>query len=413
MKRKRYCLLVVSMLFAGSLCMGCAQAPDEVRKDMEKYGDNQQAEELETKTCTIEELRNSGVKNITQEYENIVLPEQIDFSGIQEVSLLKFQIVKNYSEQKEKYARAFGLSGELDWKRDEETKEGGMIYDSKEKREYLSVGDNGHVHFEQKESYTELSDGTEDDEEEEAAEEEEKKSDIEERIYLKRGDSAEKNVNLNGQEVALSEEIDWLNQEINQIASTDNAFEYDVRTVYVRKRENGFQHLSISAQMEYKGVTLDFFGAGLKVDDEKGLACVKQMENSIHVEMDAHKEIASMGNVGFFEVVEEKPLEQVIDFQSAVDIVERKMAGFRKLSIAEVQVMYTLIPKYDYTELGAEYAAPGNIVETRPVYCFMVKHGEEDSGSLVLEGNELCYINVDMVTGEVTDNLEEGDYSFQ
>ena len=286
-----------------------------------------------------------------------------------------------------------------------------MTYDSKEKREYLSVGDNGCIYFEQKDGYTELDDG--EDNEEEESEEVAIESDIQERIYLKRGDSKDKRINLNGQEVVLAEEVDWLNQKINQIMSIDGTFEYDVRTVYVRKRENGFHRLSVSAQMEYKGVTLDFFGAGMEIDDEKGRGYVKQMENSIRIQMDAHKEIACMGNSGLFEIVEEKPLEQVIDFQSAVDIVERKMAGFRKVSIAEVQVMYTMMPQYDYTEPEAYYAAPGNVVETRPVYSFMVKHGEEDFGKDVLEGNELCYINVDMITGEVTDNFEDRGYTMQ
>ena len=138
--------------------MGCAQAPDEVKKDMEKYGENAQAEETETKTCTIEELKNCNVKDITQEYENIALPEHIDFSGIQEVSLLKFQFVKEHSQQREKYAQAFGLSGELDWKQNEVVLRGetGMTYDSPAKREYLSVADNGFFYFEQKDGYTEL-----------------------------------------------------------------------------------------------------------------------------------------------------------------------------------------------------------------------------------------------------------------
>lgn len=411
MKGKRYRLLIVSLFFAGGLCMGCAQAPDEVKKDMEKYGENPQAEETETKTCTIEELRNCDMKDITREYGNIVLPEQIDFSGIQEIGLLKLQFVKEHSEKRDKYAQAFGLSGKLDWKQDEVglKNETGVTYDSPKKREYLNVADNGFFYFEQKDGYTELQGESEVDIETG----EDKASDIQERVYLKRGDLAEQHVNLNGQEVALSEEINWVNREVNRIMSIDGTFQYDVRTVYVRKRENGCQHLSISAQMEYKGVTLDFFGAGLGFDSERSAGYVEQMENNIRVQVDAHGEIASMGNNGLFEIVEEKPLESVIDFQSAVDTVERKMAGFREVQIEEVQVMYTLLPQYDYTEPEANYAAPGNVVETRPVYSFMVKHGGEEYGTDVMEGNELCYINVDMVTGEVTDNFEDRGYTIQ
>lgn len=411
MKGKQYRLLILSMLLAGSLCMGCAQAPDEVKKDMEKYGENAQAEETETKTCTIEEVRNCNVKDITQKYENIVLPEHIDFSGIQEVSLLKFQFVKEHSKQREKYAQAFGLSGELDWKQDEFNLQGdtGMTYDSPAKREYLNVADNGFFYFEQKDGYTELQEESEED----IGTKEENASDIQERIYLKRGDSADQFVNLNGQEVTLSEEINWMNQEINRIMSVGGTFQYDVRTVYVRKRKNGFQHLSVLAQMEYKGVLLDFFGATIESDSEKMASYVKQMENDIRMQMDVHEEIAAMGNNGMFEVVEEKPLEEVIDFQSAVDAVGRKMAGFREVQIEEVQVMYTLLPQYDYTETDANYMAPGNIVETRPVYSFMVKYGEDNFGTDVMEGNALCYINVDMVTGEVTDNFEDRGYTIQ
>ena len=402
---------ILSLLFIGSLLCGCAQAPDEVVKNKEEYGDNMQVEETPVTKCTIDTLRLSSIDTITQEYKNIELPSHIDFSGIQDINLMTFQFVKDYRNEKEKYAIAFGLADNLEWHEVNGIQKGdtGLIYDSEARKEYMGILDNGTISFQQKSGYFALLEESEEVE----TEEEEESAVIEKRIYLKRGDPLEGTVNLNGKEVLLSDEVDWANKKINEIMSIDGSFVYDIRTVYVRKMKNGYNRLSLLGQMQYHGVTLDFYGATMEFDTENAAGYMKQIDNYVEIDMDFDKEITTYMNNGLYEILNEEPVEQVIDFQSAVDIVEREMSGFHKIKIEEIQLLYTLFPKYEYKDNKVYYGAPGNVVETRPVYSFMVKSGEDASTSGGSEGNELCYINVDMITGEVTNNFEDGGYSFQ
>lgn len=73
--------------------------------------------------------------------------------------------------------------------------------------------------------------------------------------------------------------------------------------------------------------------------------------------------------------------------------------------------MYTLAPQYDYKKKDAYYEMGGNLVETRSVYSFIIKCDDDDTCDKgVNEAYDLCYINVDMLTGEVTENIEERGY---
>ncbi|MDE6567281.1 MAG: hypothetical protein K2K70_06080 [Lachnospiraceae bacterium] len=188
----------------------------------------------------------------------------------------------------------------------------------------------------------------------------------------------------------------------------DSAFDFDIRTIYIRKNNADTQRVSMSAWMRYHGMPLDFFGGGM--EDVGKYSRVNYTDNILQVEMLRDEEFAFLVNQRSFEVSHEKPVEQVIDLQSAVNIAEEKMSGFHRIAIAEIEAMYTLIPQYDYKVKDAYYAMGGNLVKTRPVYSFIIKYDDDACDKGVNEAYDLCYINVDMLTGEVTDNLEESGY---
>lgn len=67
----------------------------------------------------------------------------------------------------------------------------------------------------------------------------------------------------------------------------------------------------------------------------------------------------------------------------------------------------------DYQSETEYYAAPGNVVRARPVYSFMIVYGEADTSMGVTENNTFCYVNVDMLTGEVTTNMDSKGFTLQ
>lgn len=394
MKGNKTYFLLLSLLFIGGLCTGCAQAPEKVLENKKEYGSNKQVGVSQISWCSIEELRGSSMDDIIQQHGNLSLPDQVDFSSIQDVHELELKFPDHYTQRKQEFAELFGLGTGLRWEeRGVKSKKYRLAeYDSQEKKEYLCIEDNGFVSFDSPDCY-EISEG---------------EHPISQKIYLKRGDAADINVNLDGKNVSLLEEINWANTKINQIMTLDSAFDFDIRTIYIRKNNADTQRVSMSAWMRYHGMPLDFFGGGM--EDVGNYSRVNYTDNILQVEMLRDEEFAFLVNQRSFEVSHEKPVEQVIDLQSAVNIAEEKMSGFHRIAIAEIEAMYTLIPQYDYKVKDAYYAMGGNLVKTRPVYSFIIKYDDDACDKGVNEAYDLCYINVDMLTGEVTDNLEESGY---
>ena len=106
-----------------------------------------------------------------------------------------------------------------------------------------------------------------------------------------------------------------------------------------------------------------------------------------------------------------KTSDKVIDFDSALKLVEEKMTGFNRLRVVEVRVEYVLKPVYDY---GKESAYDeGIIMEARPVYTFLIPQEYEVNDyayGTSEEANGLVYINVDMLDGTVTDNFAANSF---
>lgn len=380
------------------LLTGCQQAPREVVDQMEKYRDNPQAEESEITYCVPEELRNASVDDLETIPENLLLPKAVDFSQIQDIGLLSLQFMGGYVEQKEKIAEVFEVEASK-LERFEENAGVTLMYDDEKAKQYLLVVDNGLFSYLGGSCY----------EQEDLSEEEEGKLyDATKRLYLGAGDDADIEWTLAGETVSVAQQIEWAENWLTDSGILSETFTYPIRTIYLREFPNGKRRLSMMAQMRYHGVPLAYVGGGVVWDGN--IPYIGRIDNCVTLDMDEPYEIGQCNNNGQFEVTDYEKREKVIDFPSAVQLVADELSGFQAVRIRKIEICYTLTPQYDYMSEDAAYGKVGNKVATRPVYCFMIPFGKDLSQRNIGEGSDMCYVNVDMLTGEVTSNLEEMHY---
>lgn len=379
---------VISCVLVGCafVLSACQEVPDEVRENMAQYGKNEYVDEKEMSFCSVEDLRKSSMDDIAAERENIKLPSYVDFSKVDEVGEPTFKFVENYSEYMPYYCEQFGIDYGL-----ETDYSGGLsgdygkTTDDTAKRKYLYVSDGGEISYLSSYFYydgADMNDST---------------SDIE-KIYLKRGDKAEK----------LSQMVSFAEKESKKIIKGIDGLDTEVRTVQLAQGKDGREYALMNLELTYKGIILDFFGGQVDITGDNQ-ACVSNMENYINMGLSDTNEICQLSINGVFEVEEYKEAEKIIDFQTAVNIFEHEMASFNEVDVCEIEPVYMLEPVYD-ADGGEYYAKGGNEVKAVPVYSFLIKNGDDVQNIGILEGNELVYFNVNMLTGEIYTNFDNKGY---
>lgn len=88
-------ILMCGLLF---LC-GCKSTPSDVKKRMESYGDNSQTDSEDIKYCSVSDLNKTNIKDINVDLDNMVLPDKIDFSDVQSISLLDMSFEEDFAER--------------------------------------------------------------------------------------------------------------------------------------------------------------------------------------------------------------------------------------------------------------------------------------------------------------------------
>ena len=138
--------------------------------------------------------------------------------------------------------------------------------------------------------------------------------------------------------------------------------------------------------MSGSGSQMDFFTQGIQLNYD-GMDALSFFSNGVgKIRIDFREEI-----------------DEVIDLQSAIRRMNEEMSGFRELNISKILPMYVLYPIYETNE--ELYGAPGQKLEGRPVYAFVIKEGVDDAEFGISKGNTARTIFVDMVTGEVTTDI--------
>ena len=75
---------------------------------MKKYGDNPQLESSEFTYCSVDEIKQAKLPELTG--SNLSFPEHIDFSGVEDVEILHLSLEKDFLNESnvEKYMALFG-----------------------------------------------------------------------------------------------------------------------------------------------------------------------------------------------------------------------------------------------------------------------------------------------------------------
>lgn len=390
MKKK----LLFFLLLLPGLLTACQQAPEEVVNRMESYGESIQLKEEEIQYCSIGELREASIEDIEEEPQNLILPDQVDFSDVEAVELVTFQRSENYMEQRDIVAALFGISNP-DW---EIVEAEGLWSEavSDENHYYLAVDDNGEISYLGGAEYDNLSDDN--------------WPATFRRFYLNRGQAANMECVLQGETVSLQEQLSWAQSWIDNCGILNDEFDYKLRTVYVKENTEGNQRIALLFQKMYKGIGLDYLEERSETVD--GTVVMTQASAEVSMEIDRAGEPSCFYNKVSAQVQSSESVDEVIDFASAVKLAEKKLAGFSKLKVEEIRLQYTLHPEYDY-ENGESYDTQGVLLRTRPVYSFWInREDEEVEGTDIgtTEVNELVFVNVDMLDGTVTTNFEEHSF---
>ena len=344
----------------------------------------------EQKRCTIDELKEAKLSEVDVELDNINLPEDVDFSDIESIALLELSFEENYMGQKGEALELFGIEEEslvdtFDAKNMGRT----VIYDSLTHAKYLAVGENGFVSFVGGLTYDYINDKA-------------KYQDTPEKYDLDIDDISGKMVELKEGKTEIAAVRETAEQWLDDNMPMEGCG-YRISDVYVRELDcsgeqrkqlsfyaeiwcQGLRFNSCASKMSDSGSQMDFFIQGIQLNYD-GMDALSFFSNSVgKIHIDSREEV-----------------DEVIDLQSAIQRMNEEMSGFRELNISKILPMYVLYPIYETDE--ELYGAPGQKLEGRPVYAFIIKEGVDDTEFGINKGNTTRTIFVDMVTGEVTTDI--------
>ena len=373
-----YCMTVIS-----ALLVGYQQVPDEVKERMESYGKGGQTE---VSYCTIEELRNASIEELGHVPHNLKLPDKVDFSGIESIGTPVLKRLEDYDENKEKIAELFEVK-EPEWSFVDGYSYGTSncyVYSGEDA--YLRIDENGEI------SYYD----------EEECDYDERLRTVE-RIHLNREECPQMICKLKSGQIPLSEMLEKTQEWVDGCEILQDEFDYELRTVCVKKKPDRTHLVAALFQRMYKGVGLNYLA---DQDDGYDITACSQVDLNF-AEPDKPYYFCNYTPVY---IVEENPIDEVIDFQSAVHLVEEKFSRFGRVKVCEIRVEYMICAEQSENEndnIYREVYRAGAVFHTKPVYSFLIKVGKIDDDMErfgISEKEEYVYVNVDMTDGTVITN---------
>ena len=384
----KYVKMLLVVLVFGLLLCGCQKTPDEVIENIEQYGDNPQLKASEVLYYSVDELKETKLSDIGVKVNNLELPSDVDFSNVEKVEVLHLLIEDNFLEDNiiEKYTELFGIENKKLKKREagESSWGNSLLYEEKNIKKHFDMFENGGMAYIDGLSY------------------DIKPNVIEKKYNLDREDVSEVNVLLSDGDVNLAEMCEekekWLDNNMHI-----DGISYKISDVFVRAidtDDNELKKLSMCAEYEYKGIRFNNHTSPLAEETEDYSS--RELTTFLATEL----EYEDSGLPSFFSrnidvsIDYTENIEKVVDFESAINILEETISGFGVFHISEIIPLYAL-----YLKNNEE--APGAGIEARPVYAFLVKKELDDFGRGIIKING-CehFFFIDMVTGELTTDLD-------
>ncbi len=390
MGKERMKVCSILLCLAVLLC-GCQEAPKEVQERMDRYGDNKQVNTEELRRCTVEELKTTKVSDLQIDLDNMTLPEDVDFSQIESIAVLDLAYEDAFTDNRDKYIKMFNIdestihvnnhgAGKTD------------LYESDDAsaKKYFAIENSGFISYISGMTYAYIKD-------------EVKKVDTVETYEVGRDDLSQKSVAFEQEEVPLADMISAAESWLEKNMPLD-PFDYRISDVYVRDlkfSKANKKQLSLSAYIVYGGILLDPYTASF--DDDTGKVSMSQ--TGVNMDYDSRDKLTFFSNGhGRIKINAAEQVTEVIDLESAVRLVNDKLASFHELKVSKLLPLYALYPKYQTEETA--FASPGQKVEGRPVYAFLINMDKEGPSEFGIRRSAEHYVYVDMVTGEITTDFE-------
>lgn len=390
-------------LYLGILCValffcGCQDAQNQdpvVGQEEQQQGETQQPQEngqgeekgtTEENSglgyCTVDELRALTLSELGGENLYFSGEVGVDFSGIEAVNVLHLSLVNNFTKASnmKKYASLFGVKAETLRKCADRDYDSGFQYESDSERNYMRIGENGDLVRMGGKLFNDPS------------------NTVEAKYDTDTDDVSGVKVTLEDKKVKLGEfckqSEKWLGK--NMPIGGIDGMKYHISHIVVRKLkgEKGDKRvLSMQAEYEFQGMPLDSYNGQL-THTTKEIAA-NATAGAVYTRMDYEKSGApsQFFRQEFFCVDSSEQVDKVVDFKSAVRLVEGRRAKFGSFRISKIVPMYALHIEEE-SKQGTKY-------EARPVYAFFSERTDSDDGMLYASGID-NYIYVDMVTGEVS-----------
>lgn len=343
----------------------------------------------EIKYCTVDELKEIKIADITVKLDNMTLPDEVDFSNIDMIEELDMAFDDNYLESGKQFLEVFNINKSTLVDEGETFTGKTVTYDSEKEKKYFTIEDNGFMSFVSGITYELVNSDLQ--------------QSVEAKYDLDVDDISEENVQFESGNVKLhqirTKAEDWLER---YLPASD--FEYEVSDIYVRNFKDGddeYNQISLFAEIEYKGIPFNAYGIETGFDGTSGK--VNLMTYGVNMNYEEEKLTYFSNGVGGLKINSSKKVDKIIDLESAVKIVNEEISGFNKLNISKIIPIYALYPQYKSSE--EQFSYEGQKVEGRPVYAFIINEGEDDSVLGIYKSNSCKFIFVDMITGEITTNI--------
>lgn len=389
-KKKLYSVLLCLVL----LCTGCQETPQEVQERMQNYGENEQKSGTEITYCTVDELKATKVADVSAGLDNMVLPEDADFSKMEELAILDMAYEDHYAERLDELVKLFGINkstihvnnhgaGKTDLHESDDPAAG----------KYFAVEDSGFVSYISDLTYSYIKDEIE-------------QVDTVERYEAGLDDLSGKTVAFKEGEVPVTDMIaaaeGWLGDKMPIDGCT-----YQVSEVWVRDLKLGDRlekQLSLGVSLSYNGVKLNPY----IIQFEGNLGNVALAQAGAVMNYEGRDKVTYFADInGKLKINAVQPVNEVVSLRSAIDLVNEKIAGFTELKIDRLFPVYALFPEYPTKK--TKFATPGQKVVGRPVYAFLINLDSQDISDFGINRTPEHFICVDMVTGKITTDLDVDD----
>lgn len=395
---KRIVSILMACCIGLSLC-GCQKTPEEVKQRMKSYGKNQQMTSEKITYCSVSDLKKTRLSDIHIKLDNMNLPDQVDFSQIESVEQLNLSFEKDYINNDAKYKKVFQVDPKIKSEAGQDSNGNYLNYNSEGKKQYYIISDNGFMVFAKGASY-DIALGNLDQK-------------VLKKYNFSNANTARKAEKFGSKKINVWNICNQAEKWLEKNVSIEQC-RYQVLDAFVNEYQNGGkkgQLVTISADVTYKGMVFNPYAASMEYDGASANLNLMAYDVEMAYKDNGQLELFSNG-VGNIKINSAQKINQIVDFKSALQIVNTEITGFNKLKIAKIVPMYTLEPQYQNKD--EKYGTPGQKIKARPVYAFLIKQDltqdmKQDLKTPSEEKNNIYnYIFVDMQTGKITTDIENG-----